>query len=159
MLDFVIYCYFCRLRASDIMESCLSYVYPHTRVHSLVGILKTTAHNAFPVVTVDKNRPEATSDEDYDGNPASTNEQYACITTETHLTSEQKVRGSSLMDEMSGVRHRSSTQDSLSHGYRPAVPEPTDTFPYSASAPLLSADAMKAVKAEETNQSYGKCIV
>ncbi|KAJ7375623.1 Chloride transport protein 6 [Desmophyllum pertusum] len=46
-----------RLKASDIMESCLSYIYPHTRIHSIVGILKTTAHNAFPVVTVDMNNP------------------------------------------------------------------------------------------------------
>ncbi|KAG8434767.1 hypothetical protein GDO86_012931 [Hymenochirus boettgeri] len=40
-----------KLRASDIMEPNLTYVYPHTRIQSLVSILRTTAHHAFPVVT------------------------------------------------------------------------------------------------------------
>lgn len=40
-----------RLRASDIMEPNLTYVYPHTRIQSLVSILRTTVHHAFPVVT------------------------------------------------------------------------------------------------------------
>nr|XP_020637813.1 chloride transport protein 6 [Pogona vitticeps] len=40
-----------RLRASDIMEPNLMYVYPHTRIQSLVSILRTTVHHAFPVVT------------------------------------------------------------------------------------------------------------
>lgn len=43
---------FCsRLTASDIMEPNLTYVYPHTRVQSLVSILRTTVYHAFPVVT------------------------------------------------------------------------------------------------------------
>ena len=33
------------------MEPDLVYVYPHTRVHSLINILRTTKHHAFPVVT------------------------------------------------------------------------------------------------------------
>ena len=37
------------------MEPNLTYVYPHTRVQSLVSILRTTAYHAFPVVT--ENRP------------------------------------------------------------------------------------------------------
>ncbi|KAL7976035.1 hypothetical protein Chor_014992 [Crotalus horridus] len=40
-----------KLRASDIMEPHLMYVYPHTRIQSLVSILRTTVHHAFPVVT------------------------------------------------------------------------------------------------------------
>lgn len=44
-----------KLRASDIMEPNLTYIYPHTRIQSLVSILRTTAHHAFPVVT--ENRP------------------------------------------------------------------------------------------------------
>ncbi|KAM3617453.1 uncharacterized protein V6R79_006367 [Siganus canaliculatus] len=40
-----------RLTASDVMEPNLTYVYPHTRVQSLVSILRTTVYNAFPVVT------------------------------------------------------------------------------------------------------------
>jgi len=44
-----------RLTASDIMEPNLTYVYPHTRIQSLVSILRTTAYHAFPVVT--ENRP------------------------------------------------------------------------------------------------------
>lgn len=47
ILDFC----FLRLRASDIMEPNLTYVYPHTRIQSLVSILRTTVHHAFPVVT------------------------------------------------------------------------------------------------------------
>lgn len=42
---------FPRLTASDIMEPNLTYVYPHTRVQSLVSILRTTVYHAFPVVT------------------------------------------------------------------------------------------------------------
>lgn len=33
------------------METNLTYVYPHTRVQSLVSILRTTVYHAFPVVT------------------------------------------------------------------------------------------------------------
>ncbi|XP_077407329.1 H(+)/Cl(-) exchange transporter 6 isoform X1 [Vanacampus margaritifer] len=44
-----------KLTASDIMEPNLTYVYPHTRVQSLVSILRTTIYHAFPVVT--ENRP------------------------------------------------------------------------------------------------------
>ncbi|XP_029975273.1 chloride transport protein 6 isoform X1 [Salarias fasciatus] len=40
-----------KLTASDIMEPNLTYVYPHTRVQSLVCILRTTVYHAFPVVT------------------------------------------------------------------------------------------------------------
>uniref|UniRef100_H3CC90 Chloride channel protein n=1 Tax=Tetraodon nigroviridis TaxID=99883 RepID=H3CC90_TETNG len=40
-----------KLTASDIMEPHLTYVYPHTRVQSLVSILRTTVYHAFPVVT------------------------------------------------------------------------------------------------------------
>ncbi|KAM9752562.1 H(+)/Cl(-) exchange transporter 6 isoform 2-T2 [Menidia menidia] len=40
-----------KLTASDIMEPNLTYVYPHTRVQSLVSILRTTVFHAFPVVT------------------------------------------------------------------------------------------------------------
>ncbi|XP_078001800.1 H(+)/Cl(-) exchange transporter 6 isoform X3 [Phascolarctos cinereus] len=40
-----------KLRANDIMEPNLTYVYPHTRIQSLVSILRTTVHHAFPVVT------------------------------------------------------------------------------------------------------------
>ncbi|XP_078614927.1 H(+)/Cl(-) exchange transporter 6-like isoform X1 [Branchiostoma floridae x Branchiostoma japonicum] len=40
-----------RLCASDIMETSLSYIYPHTRIQSIVSILRTTRHHAYPVVT------------------------------------------------------------------------------------------------------------
>ncbi|KAJ8371191.1 hypothetical protein SKAU_G00112190 [Synaphobranchus kaupii] len=40
-----------KLTASDIMEPNLTYVYPHTRIQSLVCILRTTVYHAFPVVT------------------------------------------------------------------------------------------------------------
>ncbi|TRY96888.1 hypothetical protein DNTS_015424 [Danionella cerebrum] len=40
-----------KLTASDLMEPHLTYVYPHTRIQSLVSILRTTVHHAFPVVT------------------------------------------------------------------------------------------------------------
>lgn len=52
MLSLGIFCLiFPRLTASDIMEPNLTYVYPHTRVQSLVSILRTTVYHAFPVVT------------------------------------------------------------------------------------------------------------
>ncbi|XP_057182845.1 H(+)/Cl(-) exchange transporter 6 isoform X4 [Triplophysa rosa] len=40
-----------KLTASDIMEPNLTYVYPHTRIQSLVSILRTTVYHAFPVLT------------------------------------------------------------------------------------------------------------
>ncbi|XP_038061582.1 chloride transport protein 6-like [Patiria miniata] len=40
-----------RLRAHQIMETRLTYIYPHTRVRSLISILRTTQHHAYPVVT------------------------------------------------------------------------------------------------------------
>ncbi|KAG5282516.1 hypothetical protein AALO_G00056910 [Alosa alosa] len=40
-----------KLTASDIMDPNLTYVYPHTRIQSLVSILRTTVYHAFPVVT------------------------------------------------------------------------------------------------------------
>nr|XP_039270585.1 chloride transport protein 6-like [Styela clava] len=40
------------LQASDIMQTRLKYIYPHTRIRSLVNLLRTTAHNAFPVITI-----------------------------------------------------------------------------------------------------------
>lgn len=81
-----------RLKASDIMESCLSYIYPHTRVHSIIGILKTTAHNAFPVVTVDKNTQRLPQGNDFEYRVDSSNELFARTTTFSSLTSEQKLR-------------------------------------------------------------------
>jgi CBS domain-containing protein len=41
-----------RLTASDVMSKNVVVLYPATRVSSIVRILKTNAHNAFPVVTV-----------------------------------------------------------------------------------------------------------
>uniref|UniRef100_H2Z663 Chloride channel protein n=1 Tax=Ciona savignyi TaxID=51511 RepID=H2Z663_CIOSA len=40
------------LTAIDIMNTRLKFVYPHTRVRSIVNLLRTTAHNSFPVVTM-----------------------------------------------------------------------------------------------------------
>jgi len=37
--------------AADIMNTRLSFVYPNTSIRSLINLLSTTAHNAFPVVT------------------------------------------------------------------------------------------------------------
>ncbi|XP_061421381.1 H(+)/Cl(-) exchange transporter 6-like isoform X1 [Lethenteron reissneri] len=39
------------LLVSDVMEPELVYVYPHTRVQSLVSVLRARRHHAFPVVT------------------------------------------------------------------------------------------------------------
>lgn len=41
----------CSLSAFHIMSRNLHYVYPNTRVRSIVRMLRTTAHSAFPVVT------------------------------------------------------------------------------------------------------------
>ena len=90
------------------MESCLSYIYPHTRVHSVVGILKTTAHNAFPVVTVNRNIQQEASENNHQSNLDSSNERFARTTTFSNLTSEQKLR-----------RHLSSgTESTLAHRIR-----------------------------------------
>lgn len=95
-----------RLKASDIMESCLSYIYPHTRVHSIVGILKTTAHNAFPVVTIDKTTQQDTSGNNFVYNVDSSNEQFARTTTFSSLTSEQKLRRTVTSGVENSLLHR-----------------------------------------------------
>ncbi|KAK3730317.1 hypothetical protein QZH41_015364, partial [Actinostola sp. cb2023] len=89
-----------KLKAHNIMESCLSYIYPHTRVHSVVGILKTTAHNAFPVVTIDKTVTTIPKDDDYTGNPSSSNEEYARSKTMSFVLSEQRMRSKSMEDSL-----------------------------------------------------------
>lgn len=93
-----------RLKARNIMESCLSYIYPHTRVKSIVGILKTTAHNAYPVVTIDKAVSIIPEDDDYAGNPSSTNDEYARSKTMSFVVSEQRHRSQSMED--SGLHDR-----------------------------------------------------
>ncbi|XP_021372937.1 chloride transport protein 6-like [Mizuhopecten yessoensis] len=45
-----------RLKAEDIMERKLHFLYPRTRVTSIVQILRTTAHNAFPIVSIIEDR-------------------------------------------------------------------------------------------------------
>jgi chloride channel 6 len=41
-----------RLKAEDIMEPNLKYLFPHTKVRDIVEHLRCTRHNAFPVVSV-----------------------------------------------------------------------------------------------------------
>ncbi|CDQ76673.1 unnamed protein product [Oncorhynchus mykiss] len=43
-----------KLTASDIMDPNPTYVYPYTRIQSLVSILRTTVYHAFPAVTVNR---------------------------------------------------------------------------------------------------------
>ena len=88
------------------MESCLSYIYPHTRVHSIVGILRTTAHNAFPVVTIDKTTQQDTHGNNFMDNVDSSNEQFACTTTFSSLTSEQKLRRTLISGAENSLLHR-----------------------------------------------------
>ncbi|XP_048581083.1 H(+)/Cl(-) exchange transporter 6 isoform X2 [Nematostella vectensis] len=96
-----------RLKAWNIMESCLSYIYPHTRLHSIIGILKTTAHNAFPVVTVDKASAIPGDVSDYPDNPLTSNEQYAKSTTRSFVVSEQQLRRATSEDSLGAtVRSR-----------------------------------------------------
>lgn len=45
-------CFCSRLKACDVMDKPESYVYIVSRVSSVIRMLRTTAHNAFPVVSV-----------------------------------------------------------------------------------------------------------
>lgn len=85
------------------MESCISYIYPHTRVQSVIGILRTTAHNAFPVVTVDKPAQQKIQESNFQASFGSLNERFAHSTTFSSLTSEQKL-----------LRHVSNGEDNIS---------------------------------------------
>ncbi|GAB1602251.1 chloride transport protein 6-like [Argonauta hians] len=49
-----------RLTAADIMKDKVLYVFPHTRISTIEQILKTTAHNVFPVVSYCTPATEAT---------------------------------------------------------------------------------------------------
>lgn len=135
-----------RLKASDIMESCLSYIYPHTRIHSIVGILKTTAHNAFPVVTVDKNMQGGIPGNNLEDNLDSSNERFARTTTFSSLTSEQKLRRHSASGTESSLLHRTRTgseRHSRSRGMnikgrRLKSESDQDNMQVSTSAPMMS---------------------
>ena len=85
------------------MESCISYIYPHTRVQSVIGILRTTAHNAFPVVTVDKPAQQKIQESNFQASFGSSNERFAHSTTFSSLISEQKL-----------LRHISNGEDNIS---------------------------------------------
>ena len=146
---FVSYCieYFPlhRLKASDIMESCLSYIYPHTRIHSIVGILKTTAHNAFPVVTVDKNNQRDMRENNFTDNIDSSNERFARTTTFSSLTSEQKLRRTLTGGAESSLLHRSRTgsehhpvSQRMNVKVRRPISEGDDDSLMSSSAPIVS---------------------
>ena len=127
------------------MESCLSYIYPHTRIHSIVGILKTTAHNAFPVVTVDMNNPQVTRENNYQDNLDSSNERFARTTTFSSLTSEQKLRRHLASGAESSLLHRIRTGSEhhptslrLNIKGRRLKSEGDQDLPFSSSAPMFS---------------------
>ncbi len=42
---------FFSLRVDDIMSESVAYIYPNSRIQSIVDILSTTKHHMFPVVT------------------------------------------------------------------------------------------------------------
>lgn len=142
MYDF---CFPHRLKASDIMESCLSYIYPHTRVHSVIGILKTTAHNAFPVVTVDTGQETQESNYPH-GNLDSSNERFARTTTFSNLKSEQRLRRHLSSGGESASAHRIRTASDVHSrsglmdikGKRLKNESDKDNSTYSSSAPGLS---------------------
>ena len=53
--NFLLICYLNKnfsLTASDVMSSKIRFILPHTRVRSIIDLLRTTAHNCFPVVTM-----------------------------------------------------------------------------------------------------------
>lgn len=128
------------------MESCLSYIYPHTRVHSIVGILKTTAHNAFPVVTIDKTTQQDIHGNNFADNVDSSNEQFARTTTFSSLTSEQKLRRTlisgaenSLLHRLrSGSEHHPATYRINIKGRRLLSESDQDSLIVSSSAPMAS---------------------
>ena len=125
------------------MESCLSYIYPHTRVQSIVGILKTTAHNAFPVVTVYKDSQSELNESDSEAHVDTSNERFARTTTFSHLTSEQKLLRHLRTGEGSTLAHRNRTISDIPmmsrrvdiKGKRLKSDNDKDCLTYSSSAP------------------------
>lgn len=156
-----------RLKASDIMESCLSYIYPHTRVHSIVGILKTTAHNAFPVVTIDKTNQQVTHENNFEDNVDSSNEQFARTTTFSSLTSEQKLRRTLTSGAENSLLHRlrtGSEHHPASHhinikGKRLLSEGDQDSLVVSSSAPMVSNLLTNYLEHERgmADDNNGKC--
>ena len=125
------------------MESCLSYIYPHTRVQSVVGILKTTAHNAFPVVTVYKGSQSELNESNSEAHVDTSNERFARTTTFSHLTSEQKLLRHLRTGEGSTLAHRNRTISDIPmmsrhvdiKGKRLKSDNDKDCLTYSSSAP------------------------
>ncbi|XP_022085546.1 chloride transport protein 6-like isoform X2 [Acanthaster planci] len=102
-----------RLRARQIMETRLTYIYPHTRVRSLVNILRTTKHHAYPVVTENQHMRAATTEaaatapNNTDATVASKNMLYKRDSTLSR-SEEQRNRSSSVRSvEMLRVHHMS----------------------------------------------------
>ena len=151
------------------MKSCLSYIYPHTRVQSIVGILKTTAHNAFPVVTIDKTTQQDTHGNDFMDNVDSSNEQFARTTTFSSLTSEQKLQRTltsgaenSLLHRLrSGSEHHPASHRVRIKGKRLSSDGDQDSLLVSSSAPMVSNVVANYFDHEEVmgDGNDGKCAM
>jgi len=98
-----------KLVASDIMSTRLKYIYPHTRVESIINLLKTTAHNCFPVVKIccnDENEAQSSSLVNYDAQLESKHQE----TLEHHT---QSVRNGVLSRNLDDTTITSSNSEQL----------------------------------------------
>ncbi|CAH1773141.1 unnamed protein product [Owenia fusiformis] len=92
-----------KMKAHDIMETSITYMFPHTRILSLVSILKTTCHHAYPVVTIE------TKDETEEillaeqNMVASQNIKFRKKSLLTRAEEERKRRTSSMTDSIQSI--------------------------------------------------------
>nr|CAB3231581.1 chloride transport protein 6-like [Phallusia mammillata] len=91
------------LDASDIMNTRLKFVFPYTRVRSIINLLRTTAHNSFPVVTMAPN----------------TDDEVVTCEGNSPFVANQRYRSSSVLTRLQVERHRART---LSHNNTELVP-------------------------------------
>ncbi|XP_033642200.1 chloride transport protein 6-like [Asterias rubens] len=108
-----------RLRAHQIMETHLTYIYPHTRARSVISILRTTKHHAYPVVTENIPPRGPSAQDGADANIVSRNLIYKRNSTLSRCD-EQRQRASSIRSvELHRVnqlnRVASGSPHSLSH--------------------------------------------
>ncbi|XP_072047747.1 H(+)/Cl(-) exchange transporter 6-like [Amphiura filiformis] len=95
-----------KLRVHEIMETNLTYLYPHTRVRSVISILRTTMHHAYPIIT-DNTRNEDRDSRMVDSALETQNTQFKKEHTLTRAKEQLQRRESQMSIDLQRMRSSS----------------------------------------------------
>ncbi|XP_002740900.1 H(+)/Cl(-) exchange transporter 6 [Saccoglossus kowalevskii] len=126
------------LRAHEVMDTNIVYIYPHTRVQSIVSILRTTRHNAYPVVTecVGKSaertiRSNTLASHNIEYRRGSTLTRAAEVKRRTFSQSSLELRRSNSVNSQTGIRRSNSDltpEESINNLLLDSRPEPYKAY-------------------------------